>query len=128
MATGQLITYRCPHCQQPVDVELKPENELLVCPNPNCQKPFKIDVPKAEPVPELLLPPGANGHAAKEVAAPAPVAKPPGEVPEETLRVIHLAMFRRYPFRCAGHFILLFGASFAALVFGLRDYAFLAIV
>jgi len=116
----QTATYRCPHCQQPVDVELGHENEMLVCPNENCKKPFKVEVPKAKPVGELILPPGTKEEeaAAAPAAAPAPVAQPAGEAKEAALAVVHLQLFRRYPLRVTAYVLVILGCVLAAVVFG----------
>ncbi len=114
----QTLTYRCPHCQQPVEVEVHPENELLVCPNPGCRKPFKVDVPTAEPVKEpLILPPGHE-----EAAHPAaPPAQPATEPPEEIIQTVRVAMFRRYPFRCLGYILFLVASLGGVLIAAMND-------
>ena len=75
----QTLTYQCPHCKKPVDVDLPLENETMVCPHPDCQKPFKPDVPSAQPVQGLVLPPGTNGVAEQPAS---PVEAPPGTLRE----------------------------------------------
>lgn len=126
--TTQTVTYRCPHCQQPVEVDVNPDNEVLVCPREGCQKPFKVDVPTAERVSELVLPPGA--HREQETAEPAQtVAQPPSkDVPEETLRVLSLSLWRRYPLRCAVYFLLVAGTALGALLYSASGWTFGAIV
>jgi hypothetical protein len=110
--TAQTVTYRCPHCNHPVDVDLHNERDLLICPNSLCQKPFKVDVPVAHAAAELILPPGVEE---KPPAAPAPVAAPAGAEEEKGILHTHLAMFRRYPWRCLGYSL----AIIAGLVLGL---------
>src|SRR5262245_28729722 len=118
--TTQTITYRCPHCQQPVDVDLRPENELLVCPNEGCGKPFKVDIPKAQPLEGIIMPNGTD-HSVEE-ATPiattpaAPVAVPPSEVPEEPVKTVRVAMVRRYPFRSMGYALLILTGIVAAIL------------
>lgn len=126
--TTQTVTYRCPHCQQPVEVDVNPDNEVLVCPREGCQKPFKVDVPTAHRVSELVLPPGADHE--REIAAPAqPIAQPPSkEVPEETLRVVHLSLWRRYPLRCAVYVLLIAGTALGALLYAVSGWSFGAIL
>jgi uncharacterized membrane protein YdbT with pleckstrin-like domain len=98
--TAQTVSYRCPHCNQTVDVDLNHEHDLLICPNPACQKPFKVDVPVAHPSSELILPPGVH----EEVqTTPAPVAAPAGAEEEKGIVKVRLAMFRRYPWRCLAY-------------------------
>src|SRR5689334_23218018 len=108
--TAQTVTYRCPHCQQAVDVDLRPENDLLVCTNEGCNKPFKVDIPTAEPLEGLIVPGAAEHQSDEVVAAPAvatpvatPVAISPKEIPDEPVRTVHLSMARRYPFRCLAY-------------------------
>jgi hypothetical protein len=138
----QTVTYRCPHCNQPVDVDLTSESELQVCPHANCGKPFKVEVPTAEAAPEAAAAaakpaPGAAAPAAlpPEVArteAPEARPHPPASVPaadaENEVAVVHLAMFRRYPLRCLGYaLVVLLGA--VAVVWGLvTDSWFLWVV
>jgi membrane protein YdbS with pleckstrin-like domain len=151
--TVQTMTYRCPHCNQPVDVEMGPANETLVCPNPQCQKPFKVEVPTAQPEPQpatpLLIPGASNGehHPASPLVIPgasngehhpaplappepvaAPVAHPASEVKEETLQVIHLSMFRRYPFRCMAYFLLFIVSLVGTIFFAGKEWWFPALV
>ena len=138
MATqAPTLTYRCPHCNQPVEVDVRPENELLLCPNPNCQKPFKVEVPTAQPAP----PPGTNGvngqgvaapaaAAATQPAAPAPaaVAAQPPPPKEETVEAIDLAMFRRYPLRVLAYLIVIVGGAVGAVLWGTHGYALPALL
>jgi uncharacterized membrane protein YdbT with pleckstrin-like domain len=131
MATqAPTLTYRCPHCGQPVEVDVRPESELLLCPNPNCQKPFKVEVPTAQPAPELVPPAtnGVNGQGAAAPAAatppaiPAPPAARPPEVKEETVQIVDLAMFRRYPLRILAYLIVVVGGTVGAVLWGMHGY------
>jgi len=88
---------------------------MLVCPNENCKKPFKVDVPRAKPVEELILPPGVEEEKAPAVAAP--VAQPAGEVPEETLATVRLTMFRRYPLRYTLYVVVVLASIVGAVYF-----------
>src|SRR5262249_24418072 len=125
LMTGQLVTYRCPHCHQLVDVDLHSDTDVVICPNENCKKPFKLEIPTAEPAAGLIVPPGAEPAAtpptpaasAAQAVAPmairvasatqAPPAAIPVEEPEVILGTVHLSMFRRYPFRCLGYAALM---------------------
>jgi hypothetical protein len=121
--TAQTLLYRCPHCNQPVDVDLHHENDLLVCPNPDCQKPFKVDVPTAHPTTEMQF---AQESAEVQHAAAAPAVvlapvPPPAEVPETVVQTVRLAMLRRYPFRCLAYTILTLAGLIAFIYFMVTD-------
>jgi uncharacterized membrane protein YdbT with pleckstrin-like domain len=96
-----------------VDVHVK--DALMTC--PSCGKTFRVEehqqaqttappavasAPCPPQVPAPVMAAGAQAAvaAAAQVAAPAPTPETPGEV-------IHLAMFRRYPFRCLGYILLI---------------------
>jgi len=113
--TAQTLLYRCPHCNQPVDVDLHQDNELLVCPNPACLKPFKVDVPTAHPATEMQFaqePEEVQRASAAPAEAPAPVP-PPAEVPEAVVQTVRLTMLRRYPFRCLAYTVLILAGLIA---------------
>jgi len=93
---AQLLNYKCPHCGQPTDVDATAAGQTITCPNPLCQKPFKIEVPAAEPMPQLIISPGL----AHEVAQEQPASAVPSSSEAETELVsVYPLMFRRYPFR-----------------------------
>jgi hypothetical protein len=94
---AQLLAYQCPHCGKMMEVEPTAGNRILTCPNPDCQKPFQLDVPRAQPAPALIVPDEAH-----EEAAQAPAARPVAQVSplaEPELRVVRPTMFRRFPLR-----------------------------
>ena len=122
--TTQTLTYRCPHCQRPVEVELPPQDEMLVCPNEGCHKPFKVDVPTAEPIAPLLLPDQAKAPLPPAEAA-APQAQPITQQPEEHLATVRLDMVRRYPFRVTGYIVLAVVGVYGAVVSFLQGRNFL---
>lgn len=129
---AQTMTYRCPHCQRPVDVDLLGKNDLLVCPNPGCGKPFKVEVPAAEPVSELVLPPGTAAaqkpmQAMTPTAPAAPLAQTVTEAPEQPVSVVHLDMIRRYPFRSLGYILIMLAAVIGALLFLFKGFLFIAV-
>src|SRR5688572_18899842 len=69
---AQTMTYQCPHCRQPVEIDMPPENEMMACPNGACGQTFKIDVPAAQPMNTGTAPaPVANG-----TTAPTPASAP----------------------------------------------------
>src|SRR5262245_14685082 len=71
--TMQTLTYRCPHCNGPVEVEAHAGKEVMVCPHENCGKPFQVEIPSAEPISATALPSGT----AAVVAQPAPTEAAP---------------------------------------------------
>jgi len=128
--TAQTLIYRCPHCNQPVDVDLHHENEILVCPNQGCQKPFKVEVPTAHPSTEMQLAQDTaevQHAAAAPAAAPAP-APPPVDVPEAVVQTVRLAMLRRYPFRCLAYTILTLAALIGFIYFMVENWFVMALL
>jgi len=123
--TAQTVTYRCPHCNQTVDVDLHHEHDLLICPNASCQKPFKVDVPVAHPTADLILPPGIED---KPPPAPAPVAAPAGAEEEKGILMTRLVMFRRYPWRCIGYSLAIIVGVVLGLYYLITGWQFLALV
>ena len=118
---AQLLTYRCPHCQHAIEVDPALAEQTVTCSNPECGKPFHLDVPTARPEPLLVVPPDI--HQRPQEAEP---LRPPeeksehetaNELPgEKELLTVKPVMFRRYPFRCLGYvFVIL--AGLACLVF-----------
>lgn len=128
--TAQTVTYRCPHCQQAVDVDLRPENELLVCPNEGCGKPFKVEIPTAEPL-EGLIVPSTSETLPEAIPVPpvasAPTALLPDEVKDEPVQTIHLSMMRRYPFRSLGYVAFILTALIGAILLQINDHRYLAL-
>ena len=120
-------TYSCPHCNHPVDVDPRQENETLVCPNEACRKPFKVEIPTAQPAPQLLLPESANQEASAPSPPAAPLAHPASEVKEEPVQVVHLSMFRRYPFRCTVYILATIAALAGFLVLLIAGWRILAL-
>jgi hypothetical protein len=57
----QTLTYRCPHCGTPVEVDATAEGSLLNCPAVGCGKPFRVALPVAEPI----TPPHEGGRASR---------------------------------------------------------------
>jgi hypothetical protein len=79
--------------------------QTITCPNPLCHKPFKVEVPAAEPVPNLVISPGLAQEVTEEKPAPAspPKAETAAADVEHDLIAVHPMMFRRYPFRCIAY-------------------------
>jgi membrane protein YdbS with pleckstrin-like domain len=75
----------------------------VACPNPECQKPFHLEVPNAKPMPALIVPHHLDGHPAAKPEPVRPVEPPPEEPAETDVLTVRPVMFRRYPFRCSGY-------------------------
>src|SRR5690242_7811727 len=107
----QRIKYRCPHCNELVEVDIHGPEEVVVCPHETCGKPFQVIVPTAEPVPTLVVPGEAvaaqtSALAAHEpatsaapVATPVAPAPPENVTPDVIVEQVRPVMFRGYPFR-----------------------------
>lgn len=44
------IVYQCPHCRTKVEVGEDLVGQVVNCPNPDCEHPFKVEAPSAFPV------------------------------------------------------------------------------
>jgi hypothetical protein len=128
------LTYRCPHCGIPVEVDATAEGSLLTCPAAGCGKPFRVALPVAEPIttpvsvgtpagvaPLATFP--APRSATTQPAAPVaalPIAPTPAvpvieqETPGPT---IHLSMARRYPLRCFAY-LLVEAVGLTGIIYG----------
>jgi membrane protein YdbS with pleckstrin-like domain len=100
---AQLLTYRCPFCQHAIEVDPALAEQTVACPNPECQKPFHLEVPSAKPTPALIVPRPLDGHPAAEPEPVRPVEPPPEEPAEKDVLTVRPVMFRRYPFRSSGY-------------------------
>jgi hypothetical protein len=79
-----------------------------------------VEVPRAEPVSNLMLPAGAESEVGAPAApAPARAEQPAPEAQETPGQVIYLSMFRRYPFRCFAYFALMLGALIACVAWAI---------
>ena len=77
-ATHPNLTYRCPHCGTAMEVDPRLAEEMLTCPNEACGKPFRADVPSAEPLPEQSVDAAMHGETAPvaQLAPRRPCRKP----------------------------------------------------
>jgi membrane protein YdbS with pleckstrin-like domain len=91
----QALTYRCPYCKTTVDVTPDRVHEAVICPNPDCKRPFELEAPVAKLV--------GSRELAPEDKVEVQVAQPTADR-EEILTVAHPAMGRARPFT-----FLLFG-------------------
>lgn len=85
----QALTYRCPYCHTTVEVTPDHVHEAVICPNPDCKRPFELEAPVAKLV--------GSHEVAPDERADVQVAQPTADQ-EETLTVTHPAMFRAQPF------------------------------
>ena len=85
--TVTTLKYTCPHCKTLIEATEGVLGEVVECPNELCQKPFRLEVPSAEPATkrEVLR----NGPPEARIEDPAD--------DEETIQVVHPAMFRNHP-------------------------------
>lgn len=125
----ETLTYRCPHCHSPVEVNTLSATEPLKCPNEACGKPFKVELPAAKPVaaPVATAVNGDGRHA--PAAIPAGVAEPVRAVEkEEAVTRVQLSMWRRYPARCL-IYVVAMAAGSVGVVYGIvTEWWFLAIL
>lgn len=120
------LTYRCPHCDTALELEPQATDQLLTCPAPQCGKPFRADIPTAAPIDPIILPAGVSAEPSETPAVPAmPLAQPAADR-EDRLQVVHLDMFRRYPFRCLGYGLLTLVGLAGVLWFGIAGRTFWA--
>jgi uncharacterized membrane protein YdbT with pleckstrin-like domain len=125
----ETLTYRCPHCQTPVEVSPLAASEPLKCPNEACGKAFKVELPAAKPMAAPVATP-VNGDArAAPAAVPASVAEPVRAVDkEEAVARVKLSMWRRYPVRCLIYTAAIV-AGLAGVIVGLvNDWLILALL
>jgi hypothetical protein len=99
-----------------MEVEPTGGNRILTCPNPDCQKPFQLDVPRAQPAPSLIVPDEAREESAE--AEPAPPVAQVSPLAEPELRVARPTMFRRFPLRFSLYTVFVAGGV-GALLYGL---------
>jgi DNA-directed RNA polymerase subunit RPC12/RpoP len=95
---AQLLTYKCPNCGQPIDVDAAQAEQTITCPNPLCHKPFKLEEPAAQAIPKLVISPGL-AHELPQESAPADGQASGAADVETDLLTVHPLMLRRYPFR-----------------------------
>lgn len=87
----QDLRYRCPNCGRIVEVADHMVGTVIECPNPDCDNPFKVEAPVSRPL-------GPD-----EVGADEPLTMMShSKEEEETLRVVHPAMFRNSPLKYIG--------------------------
>jgi membrane protein YdbS with pleckstrin-like domain len=106
---AQLLTYRCPHCQHAIEVDPALAEQTVTCSNPQCGKPFHLDVPTARPERLLVVPPDIHERPREpEPIRPEDPAAGHAEVTpeafgEKEVLTVQPVMFRRYPFRFLGY-------------------------
>jgi hypothetical protein len=100
---AQLLTYRCPFCQHTIEVDPALAEQTVACSNPECQKPFHLEVPTAKPTPSLIVPRELDKRPTPEHEPVRPPEPPPEEPAEKEVVTIQPVMFRRYPLRFSGY-------------------------
>ena len=117
----------------------------MTCPAEGCHQAFRVEVPVAEPIASLDMPPSVQQAAAPVQQAAAPVQQataPPPHTTTPTSQVspsrkapsgaeerqtIHLKMFRRYPSRCLAYLLLVAAPASAGVSLILKDWPKLGI-
>jgi hypothetical protein len=100
-------TFTCPHCEHKIEVHEAGDGEIITCTNDLCRKQFQAEIPRANPEPQLIVPPDARQSTAEQPASEEPL--PPdahptgtdvvGPEPPTVVAVYHTPMFSRHPFR-----------------------------
>jgi uncharacterized membrane protein YdbT with pleckstrin-like domain/DNA-directed RNA polymerase subunit RPC12/RpoP len=123
---AQTLTYVCPHCGKPTEVEPTSGEQLLTCPNAECRKPFQVELPQAKPAPALIAPQELREQINGE--GPPPALAQPAPPAESELVTVRPQMFRRHPLQ----YTMLVGLALlglAGLIFALfNGWAWLALV
>lgn len=91
----RVFVTKCPHCGQSVEAASEKLREPVDC--PHCQRPFEIEIPKAE-VTEIRELADEEAQRSDRLVQ---------ETPERVLIETHPAMFRAHPFRFLGCMLLI---------------------
>ncbi len=112
MLTQQNI-YRCPHCNEAVQVSDLSDGAVVSCNAPLCGKEFQIDLPKASPEPSLTTPANVDNHSGQDVDANSEETEEhegnafTHENEESSVISVYSSpLFRRYPLRSLGSLLL----------------------
>jgi hypothetical protein len=123
---AQLLAYSCPHCGKMMEVEPAPGDSILTCPNPECQKPFQLEVPRAQPAPALIVPSDGRPET-NDAETPSPVAHVM-PIAEPELVTVRPQMFRRHPLRCLA-LVTMIAVGVAGVTYGLaQDWLLMTLV
>jgi membrane protein YdbS with pleckstrin-like domain len=129
---AQLLTYRCPHCQHTVELDAALAEHTVACSNPECGKLFQPEVPTAQPLPALVVPPDIRerpGRGPEPVRPAAPETEARAEEPaEKELFSVRPMMVRRYPFRCAGYVLAVVAGLTGVVLWWLEGWAALGVL
>lgn len=101
----RVFVAKCPHCSQTVEATTEKLCEPVDC--PHCDRPFEIEIPKAEVDAVRDIPDQEAAQSGRLVQ----------EIPEQVLVKTHPAMFRAHPFRFVGCLLLL-GLGGAGVFYG----------
>src|SRR5262249_16891213 len=107
------LIVRCPHCGISLRAQPSSGNELMTCPAEDCRRPFRVEVPSAETVASLNVPPSAQ-----EPATLAPQLSQSGQAlgGAAERQTIHLKMFRRYSSRCLAYLLAVVAPASAGVL------------
>ena len=130
---AQLLTYRCPFCQHAIGVEPELAEQTVTCTNPECHKPFHLEVPSVQPTPTLIVPHDlderptftrelAQAVAASATATAAAAAAPAEEAAEKDVLTVQPVMFRRYPFRFTAYLVLILAGLYCVALWLIDDW------
>ncbi len=92
------LTYRCPFCQTTIDVPPDRVDEIVMCANPECGKPFRPDTP----IGKLVGAREVSARAVAELQTGVPTAEA-----ERAIIVTHPAVFRSQPLASSGLLLLI---------------------
>ena len=119
------LAFQCPHCGTTVEITADRAGETAVCTNPQCGRPFRVEVPAGR----FLGPRKAEEPSGGRSAGDQHGGSFPGiGRDEQTLRTVHPAMFRRHPFRFLFYVLLLLGGTIGGIAFASMNQFPLALV
>ena len=109
------IGYQCPHCESTVGANEDLLDRTVLCPNPACERPFRLDVPRGA----LLSASALNGTTQVDYSLNDSV-----EASERSVAEARPTMFRNRPFVFLGLAVWVLGALAGAYWrFGAQDLA-----
>ena len=109
----RMLTFQCQHCGTTVEVAADQAGETAVCTNPQCGRPFRVEVPAGRFLGGRDAERRAAGDADEQGGSFPGIGRD-----EQTLRTVHPAMFRRHPFRFLFYALLVLGGAVGAAVAG----------
>jgi uncharacterized membrane protein YdbT with pleckstrin-like domain len=119
------LVYRCPFCRSTVEVASERVDETVLCPNPECGRPFELRAPPGEVVENTSRAEHVTGEAEAEYEMTETDADDINE--EERLAYENPAMFRNHPLSFLFQVAVMIGGFGGALWFWYRDRDILAV-